>query len=216
MTTLEDLKELKARKLETDIEKAELEVAWNRLQLEGANMKAADARASQDLNRIYHFFGEVDPRTATDCIEVTGQWGRRDPGKDITIVLNSPGGDITEGLAVYDHLMDLRSRGHKVTTIGRGMVASMGGVLLQAGTERVMNPNAVMLIHDGSYGVLGKGFEVKDRVKFIEMLQEKLYAILGERSSLDPLEIAARCDRKDWWMGATQALDLGFVDRLEA
>lgn len=214
--------DLEARKLEAEI--AALEAERN-AQIASARKEGYEAdllehrvlneRASSDEANIYYFHGAVNSISSSDCIESVGFWTRKRPGSDITIVFNSPGGGVFEGLALYDFLRDLRSRGHKLTTKSVGMAASMGGVLLQAGDERIMGPNAYMLIHEVSSGSMGKVSEMEDALEFTNRLQEKLLDILSERSSLTKAQIKRKWKKKDWWLDAQEALELGFIDRIE-
>lgn len=177
--------------------------------------RVLNERASSDEANIYYFHGQVNGISSSDCIESVGFWTRKRPGCDITIIFNSPGGGVFEGLALYDFIRDLRSRGHKVITKSVGMAASMGGILLQAGDERVMGPNAYMLIHEVSSGAIGKTSELEDALEFTTRLQEKLLNILAERSTMTVAQIKRKWKKKDWWLDAQEALELGFIDRIE-
>lgn len=177
--------------------------------------RLADEEASSTDAHVYYFHGAVNALSSSACLEELGHWSRKDPGCDITIVFNSPGGSVFEGLALFDFIVDLRGRGHHVTTKSVGMAASMGGILLQAGDVRVIGKNGFMLIHEVSSGAMGKVSEMEDALKFAERLQVKLVAILSERSSLTDAQIRRRWKQKDWWLDAAEALELGFVDRIE-
>lgn len=150
-------------------------------------------------------------------LDALQHWERRDPGEPVTIDINSPGGSITDGLALYDQILRMRRKGHKVVTRGTGIVASMAGVLLQAGDERIMDANAYMLIHEGSttiQGTLTVG-EQEDMKQFSDMLRDRLIAILSERSKLTKRQIQNKWKRRDWWMSAEDAVKFGFADRVE-
>lgn len=110
-------------------------------------------------------------------MEELGSWSRREPGCAMKIIFNSPGGSIIDGLALYDFILELRANGHYVETIAVGMAASMGGILLQAGHERVVGANAFVLVHEASTGAMGKTSEIEDEVAFVKRLQEKLLDI---------------------------------------
>ena len=133
----------------------------------------------------------------------------------MTIVFNSPGGEVTEGLALFDFIQELRSRGHEIETISIGMAASMAGILLQAGDNRVMGKNAVILIHEVSSITYGGASSMADDLKFVEMLQDKILDILAERSTLTKRQIRNRWLRKDWWLDAETALKFGFIDSIQ-
>ena len=129
-------------------------------------------------------------------------------------MLNSPGGNVFAGLALYDAITDLKARGHKVTTVARGYAASMGGILLQAGTERVVGANAQVLIHEVSTMDSGKTSELEDNLKFQKKLQDRLLAILAERSTLTKAQIARRWKKTDWWLDADECIEYGIADRI--
>lgn len=214
--------DLKSKKLLAEIAALESEQAANaavaRMKTYEADLlehRVLNERASSDEANIYYFHGAVNSISSSDCIESVGFWTRKRPGSDITIIFNSPGGGVFEGLALYDFIKDIRARGHKVTTKSVGMAASMGGILLQAGEERVMGPNAYMLIHEVSAGTMGKVSEMEDALEFSNRLQEKLLSILAERSSMTAAQIKRKWKKKDWWLDAQEALELGFIDRIE-
>lgn len=150
-------------------------------------------------------------------IQTLQHWERRDPGGPITIDINSPGGVVTDGLALYDQIMRMRRGGHVFVTRGVGLVASMAGVLLQAGDTRVMDARAKLLIHEGAStfsGTFTTG-EQEDYRVFGKLLREDILDILAERSTLSKRQIALRWKRKDWYLTAAEALKLGFVDVVE-
>lgn len=147
-------------------------------------------------------------------MEDLGVWARRDIGKPITIIFNSPGGAVIDGLALYDFIDDLKEKGVQVTTIARGMAASMGGVLLQAGNKRIVGKNAHVLIHEVSKGSIGKVSEIEDDIKFAKKLQERLVDILAERSTMTTNQIKNKWKRKDWWLGADECVKFGFADEI--
>jgi ATP-dependent Clp endopeptidase proteolytic subunit ClpP len=199
--------EAEKRLLDLRCQKEEIDLRYSRA-------KEDDWRAGAYQNRIYNFFGPVDRKSAADCMETMSYWYRRDPQCDITIVFNSPGGSVIDGLALYDELLVMREDGHFITTVARGMAASMGAVLLQAGDQRIIGKNASMLIHEISTGVAGSFGELMDEVEFTKQLQDKLLDILAERSTLSKRKIKSRWERRDWWLGADEVLANGFADRI--
>ena len=214
--------DLNTRKLQAEIAALEAEQS---AQAAIARMKGFEAdllehrvlneRASSDEANTYYFHGAVGSISSSNCLEALGFWARKRPGSPMTIVFNSPGGGVFEGLALYDFIKDLRQRGHHITTKSIGMAASMGGVLLQAGDERIMGPNAYMLIHEVSSGSMGKVSEMEDALKFTSRLQAKLLDILAERSTMTVAQIKRKWTKTDWWLDAQEALELGFIDRIE-
>jgi ATP-dependent Clp protease protease subunit len=141
-------------------------------------------------------------------------WNRTEPGSAIQIVFNSPGGEVTSGLALYDFILSLRADGHHITTTSLGMAASMAGILLQAGDTRSMASEAWLLIHEASFGVSGSFGDVEDRVKWIERIQDRILDIFAARSNLTKGQIKRRWHRKDWWLSSDEALTLGFIDEI--
>lgn len=164
-------------------------------------------------NRTYNFWGMVNGKTAGDCVFQTGIWARQssDP---IKIIFNSPGGNVIDGLALYDYIKELQGSGIQINTHSIGMAASMGGILLQAGGVRSMGANAYLLIHEVSAGAGGKMTDLEDEIEFLKRLQDRLVNILGERSTMTTRQIKTRWKRKDWWLGAAEALELGFIDEI--
>jgi ATP-dependent Clp protease protease subunit len=184
----------------------ELEVAKLEREEQAVMSKAAAAN-------VLTFVGQVSEKSATDSMATLDEWSRRDPLANLTIIFNSPGGYITHGLALFDAIGELKGKGHHVTTIVRGQAASMGGILMQAGTERVIGSNAMVLIHEAYGGGYGTTSTLEDEALFQRRLEERCMAILAERSTLSASEIQERKHRKDWWLNADEAVALGFADR---
>lgn len=171
------------------------------------------------MGRVRHLFinDTIAGNAADKWLDALLHWERRDPGQPISIDIHSPGGSITDGLALFDQIAAMRRKGHVVTTRGRGMVASMAAVLMQAGDIRIMDARAKMCIHEGSStfsGTLSRA-EQEDYREFSNMLLADILDILAERSTLSRRQIQNKWSRKDWWMGAAEAVRLGFADRVE-
>lgn len=195
-----------------EIRKLQIETERARLDLAAAQRRERDATADATEAHVYTFYAAVDADAVATCIAELGQWSRRAPGAPITIIFNSPGGSVLDGLALFDYLRRLRSTGHRVTTIALGRAASMGAVLLQAGDQRVIGANAFLLVHEVSHSSAGKVSEMEDGVEFTRKLQKQLQRILAERSTLTELQLARRWTRKEWWLDAAEAVELGFAD----
>jgi ATP-dependent Clp protease protease subunit len=193
------------RKLQLDTERAELEVAAMRRNEQDV---AADARAAH----VYTFYSGVDADSVAQCMAELGTWSRRDPGCAITLIFNSAGGSVLDGLALYDYIRRLRSLGHHVTTLALGRAASMGAVLLQAGDTRIIGENAFLLVHEVSHLSVGKVSELEDSVEFTRRLQKRILSILASRSTLTEREIQRRWMRKEWWLDAEEAVGVGLAD----
>lgn len=217
-----ELRELLKGKLQSEIaalkadEQKNLELAKNAsLESVFRERRLAEELSSLSDAHVFHFFGKVDANNCALAIDELGSWSRKDPGCDITVVFNSPGGSVWEGLALYDFMRDLSKRGHRLTTKSIGMAASMGAVLLQAGDTRVISPHSYMLLHEITSGAIGKVSELEDSIKLTERLQDQLLSILARRASMNKTQIRRAWKRKDYWIDANEALNLGFVDKIE-
>lgn len=208
------LRDIQAELFKAQTRKAEAEAdeAW--INTQTARRVYHNRQAALYESKIYHFFGTVTGSSVAHCIDTITQWDRLDPEADMKIVFNSPGGSVIDGLALYDVIVGLRAKGHKIVVEAQGMAASMGGVLLQAGDERTIGANAHVLIHEVSTGAIGKFSEIEDEVAFAKKLQERLVGILAERSTLTAAQIKKRWLRKDWWLSADEAVKFGFADRI--
>lgn len=192
--------------------KALIDAAKSDVELGEARRRDQDSRAEAGRTLVYTFYAEVGEESVRAAMQTLAVWSRRDPGAPITVVLNSPGGRVLDGLALYDFLLRLRHEGHHLRIEVLGRAASMGGILLQAADERVIGPNAFVLIHEVSGGAEGRSSELGDAVAFHALLEGRLLAILAERSTMTTRQIRTRWQRKDWWLDADEAVALGFAD----
>ena len=135
-----------------------------------------------------------------------------DPNKDINVYINSPGGSVTAGLAIYDTMQFLTC---DVNTYCMGMAASMGAVLLAAGTKgkRYALPNSHIMIHQVSGGAQGTASDVERTVEFMYSLKKKLNVILADHCGKTPEDISIDADR-DNYMTAEEACAYGLVDKV--
>jgi len=213
-----------AAKAEAEAEKARYEAAQARLALEREEFKRRKELADDEHHHVYRFTSSVSEQTVRACIGQLETWSRLDPGCEITLVFTSPGGSVIDGMALFDYLTDLRERGHRLVTAARGYAASMAGILLQAGDERVIGPQSWLLIHEASFGALGSYGEVEDMVEWVKAIQERILDIFAARSQasdpttathkLTKAQIRRRWHRKNWWLSSDQALRHGFVDAI--
>lgn len=195
------------RKALAEAEVAEIDLAKRR-------HEESKRLAGDEHFHVYRFQTAVEAGSAKACMDQLATWHRLDPGCPIEIVFNSPGGDVVNGLALFDYIQELRRAGHRVTTKALGMAASMAGILLQAGDVRVMSAESWLLIHEASFGVSGSFGDVEDRVKWIERIQDRILDIFAARSKLSKSQIRRRWHRKDWWLSSDEALKLGFIDEV--
>jgi ATP-dependent Clp endopeptidase proteolytic subunit ClpP len=213
-----DIKELRAELLNEQIRHERIKADLAALELASATDGERDRQVKGGKLRLLNINDVIVGKKAELWLDALQHWERRDPGEPVQVTINSPGGSVTDGLAIYDTLMRMRRNGHKVITHGQGLVASMASVLLQAGDERVMDERAKLMIHEGSVN-FGDGWvkrgDQEDMASFMAMLDKDLVSILAERSTLSERQLRNRWKRKDWWMGADEALKFGFVDRIE-
>ena len=206
------VRELAEHRALLEVRKLEIETARADLELDALRRREGDAAAEADRARQYTFYSEVSAESVRQCMADLGQWSRRDRGSPITVTFNSPGGSVLDGLALFDFFRQLRKDGHHLTTVAIGRAASMGAVLLQAGDERLVGQNAFLLVHEVSHLSAGKVSELEDSVEFSRRLQQRLLAILAERSTLSTRDIQRRWARKEWWLDADEAVALGLAD----
>ena len=133
-----------------------------------------------------------------------------DPGKDVTIYINSPGGSVYDGLGIYDTMQFITS---DVATTCTGMAASMAAVLLVAGTKgkRSALKHSRIMIHQPMGGVQGQASDIEITAREILKLKNELYTIISDHSG-KPLEQVAKDSDRDYWMTSQEALEYGMID----
>ena len=135
-----------------------------------------------------------------------------DPGKDIFLYINSPGGSVTAGMAIYDTMQYIKS---DVSTICTGMAASMGAFLLAAGKKgkRFALPNATIMIHQPLGGVQGQASDIKIHTEYLLKIKEKLNKILSENTG-KPLEQVEKDTDRDNFLSSEEAKEYGLIDEV--
>jgi len=163
-------------------------------------------------DRIVFLSEEVNDTTASLIVAQLLFLEAQDPDKDIQFYINSPGGSITSGMAIYDTMQFIKC---DVSTMCIGMAASMGAFLLAAGTKgkRIALPNAEIMIHQPSGGTQGKASDIEIMAKRILQMKETLNRILAERTGQPIEKIAADTDR-DNFMSAEEAKAYGIIDKV--
>lgn len=166
-------------------------------------------------DRIIFLGGPIDDDVANLVVAQLLFLEAEDPEKDIYLYLNSPGGSITAGMAIYDTMQYIRP---DVNTICIGMAASMGAFLLAAGAKgkRIALPNAEVLIHQpliGGRGLSGQATEIEIHAKQLIRTRERMNRILAERTGQPIEKIQADTDR-DYYMTAEEAKEYGIVDKV--
>ncbi|MBR1451791.1 MAG: ATP-dependent Clp endopeptidase proteolytic subunit ClpP [Lachnospiraceae bacterium] len=162
--------------------------------------------------RIVFLGEEVNETTANLIVAQMMFLEAEDPEKDIHFYINSPGGSVTDGFAIYDTMHYVKC---DVATYCIGMAASMGAFLLAGGTKgkRFVLPNAEIMIHQPSGGAKGQATEIEIVAKQILRTKEKLNKILSENTG-QPYEKVAADTERDNWMSAEEALEYGLVDKI--
>ena len=135
-----------------------------------------------------------------------------DPNKDISLYINSPGGSVTAGMAIYDTMQYIKC---DVSTICMGLAASMGAFLLSSGTKgkRLALPNAEIMIHQPSAGTQGQITDMAIHLKRLEVVKGRMNRILAENTGKSVEQVTADCER-DNFMTAQEALEYGLIDKV--
>ncbi len=163
-------------------------------------------------DRIIFLSEEVNDSTASLIVAQLLYLEAQDPDKDIQFYINSPGGSVTAGMAIYDTMQYIKC---DVATICVGMAASMGAFLLSAGTKgkRMALPNAEIMIHQPSAGTQGQVTDMAIHMKRLITIKERMNKILAENTGRGIDEVTAACER-DNFMTAEEALSFGLIDRV--
>ena len=165
-------------------------------------------------DRIIFLSEEVNDTTASLIVAQLLYLEAQDPDKDIQFYINSPGGSVTAGMAIYDTMQYIKC---DVATICVGMAASMGAFLLSAGAKgkRLALPNSEIMIHQPSAGTKGQITDMAIHMKRLETIKARMNQILAENTGKSIEEVTAACER-DNFMTSDEALDFGIIDRVIA
>ncbi len=260
--TIEPFKTLYAAKIQAEIERTQAETAKTlneglmseaalvtiRAESKRAHIAALQAQTMHDremardrYHHVFRFNGTVMGESVDEAIDQLTIWHRIDPGCDIEVIFDSPGGDVITGMDLFDFIQELKRSGHNFTTAARGMAASMGGILLQAGmpipeaprSKRVMGREAHVLLHEPSTVVIGKTGEIEDEMVFLRAVQDRVLGIFAAGSKYafehGTSEMALTAEqfaegdkslgilgwkRRDWWLNSDDCLKYGIVDEL--
>lgn len=163
-------------------------------------------------DRIIFLGSQVNDVVANSIIAQMLFLDAEDPGKDIHLYINSPGGSITAGMAIFDTMQYIKS---DVSTICVGLAASMGAFLLNAGApgKRFALPNSEIMIHQPLGGAEGQATDIEIRARRILKMRDKLNKILAERTG-QPLERIEKDTDRDYFMSAAEAKEYGLIDRV--
>ena len=162
--------------------------------------------------RIIFLSEEVNDVTASLVVAQLLFLDAEDPGKDIHLYINSPGGSVTAGMAIYDTMQYIKS---DVCTICIGMAASMGAFLLAAGKKgkRFALPNSTIMIHQPLGGVQGQASDIKIHTDYLLMIKDKLNRILSENTG-KPLEQIEKDTDRDNFLSSKEAQEYGLIDEV--
>ena len=163
-------------------------------------------------DRIIFISGEITDETANSVVAQLIYLEGKDPEKDIAVYINSPGGSVSAGMAIYDTMNYVKC---DVSTICVGLAASMGAFLLASGTKgkRFALPNSEIMIHQPLGGAQGQASDIEIRAKQILRIKENINKILSERTGQSLEKVSKDTDR-DFYMTAEEALKYGLVDKI--
>ncbi len=163
-------------------------------------------------DRIIMLTDEVNDVTSSLVVAQLLYLEGQDPAKDISLYINSPGGSVTAGMAIYDTMQYVKC---DVSTICMGMAASMGAFLLAAGAKgkRCALPNSDIMIHQPSGGAQGQATDIQIQADHMLVIKKRLNQILSERTG-QPLDVIVRDTDRDNFMTAEQAVQYGLIDKV--
>ena len=178
----------------------------------GRGERAYDIYSRLLNDRIIFLSEEVNDATASLIVAQMLYLEAQDPDKDIQFYINSPGGSVTAGMAIYDTMQYIKC---DVATITIGMAASMGAFLLSAGTKgkRMALPNAEIMIHQPSAGTQGQITDMAIHLKRLQVIKERMNKIMADNTGRSIEEVTAACER-DNFMSAEEALEFGLIDKV--
>ena len=163
-------------------------------------------------DRIIMLSEEVNDTTASLIVAQLLYLEGQDPDKDISFYINSPGGSVTAGMAIYDTMQYIKC---DVSTICVGLAASMGAFLLSAGTpgKRMALPNAEIMIHQPSAGTQGQITDMAIHLRRLEIIKKRMNTILAENTGKSVEQVTLDCER-DNFMTAQEAMEYGLIDKV--
>lgn len=176
------------------------------------NVAQMDVFSRLMMDRIIFLGTQVDDYTANVIQAQLLYLDSSEPGKDVSIYINSPGGSVYAGLGIYDTMQYIQS---DVSTICTGMAASMAAVLLVAGTKdkRFALKHSRVMIHQPMGGIQGQASDIEITSREILKLKKELYTIISEHSG-QPYDKVYQDSDRDYWMTAQEAVDYGMIDRV--
>lgn len=164
-------------------------------------------------DRIIILGEDVNPQSANSIVAQMLFLESQDPDKDIMFYINSPGGSVTDGMAIYDTMQYIKP---DVSTICMGMAASMGAFLLAAGApgKRMALPNAEIMIHQPSAGTQGQITDMNIHVERLKFVKARMNTLMAKHCNRQDVAVVAEAMERDNFMNAEQALKFGLIDRI--
>ncbi|MDP2760198.1 MAG: ATP-dependent Clp endopeptidase proteolytic subunit ClpP [Sideroxyarcus sp.] len=178
----------------------------------GRGERAYDIFSRLLKERVIFLVGPIDDHVANLVVAQLLFLESENPDKDVHLYINSPGGSISAGMAIYDTMQFIKPQ---VSTLCIGMAASMGAFLLQAGEKgkRFALPNSTVMIHQPLGGFQGQATDIEIHAKYILSLRERLYKLMAQHTGRSVEEIA-RDSERDNFLTASEALDYGMIDQV--
>ena len=178
----------------------------------GRGERAYDIYSRLLKDRVIFLVGPIDDNVANLVVAQLLFLESENPDKEIHLYINSPGGSISSGMAIYDTMQFIKP---DVSTLCIGMAASMGAFLLQAGAKgkRFALPNSTVMIHQPLGGFRGQATDIEIHAKYILSLRERLYKLMAEHTGRSVEEIA-RDSERDNFLNATEAQEYGLIDKV--
>ena len=178
----------------------------------GSGERSFDIYSRLLKDRIIFIDQEIDDHLASVVVAQLLFLEAEDPEKDINIYINSPGGSVTAGMGIYDTMKYVKP---DIATICFGMAASMGAVLMTAGTKgkRFALPNAEIMIHQPLGGAKGQASDIKIQAEWMQKTKDKLNKLLSEATG-QPYETILRDTDRDNFMSASEAVEYGLIDKV--
>lgn len=192
-----------------------------KLATEKEQLRARWDAAAPAMHRIYYLDKPIEQPSANQLIDALSRWDRMDkedglPDRGYTVVLTSPGGEVTYGFQVYSYLKGLAQR-RPLTISAAGVCASMATIVHQAASDglRIIEPGCTYLLHEVSGGVGGRYDSIKDATEWMTQLNAQMHRIFAERSNKTEEEIAAAISRREKFLSVDEVIEWGLADKIE-
>jgi ATP-dependent Clp protease, protease subunit len=182
------------------------------IETSGRGERAYDIYSRLLKERVIFLVGNINDMTANLVVAQLLFLESENPDKEIHLYINSPGGSISAGMAIYDTMQFIKP---EVSTLCIGMAASMGAFLLQAGAKgkRFVLPNSSVMIHQPLGGFQGQATDIEIHARYILSLRERLYTLMAQHTGRNVEEIA-RDSERDKFLNANEAVEYGLVDKV--